>query len=103
MNRGQLSEGEMRIAKEGFVRMLGGSGMLGAIPQTLTMRELCIVLESGLRQVFVDETGTTTQYEVSVGPMTVSSEEFVRVLCEELGLVVTTERRIVEMLIVREP
>jgi hypothetical protein len=79
---------EMRIAKEGFLRMIGGPGMLGAIHQTLTMRELCVVLESGLRQVFVDETGTTTPYEVHVGsPMAAGPtepEEFLRLVCEEL-------------------
>jgi hypothetical protein len=77
---------DMRIAKEGFLRMLGGSGGLGAIHQTLTMRELCLVLESGLRQVFVDETGTTSPYEVHVGPTTtVSSGDFVQLVCEETG------------------
>jgi uncharacterized protein (TIGR03435 family) len=98
------AEEEIRIAKDGLLRMLGGSGALGAIHQTLTMRELCIVLESTLRQVFVDETGTSAPYEVHVGPATaVSSEQFVKLVYEELGLVVTPARRVVEMLTVREP
>jgi hypothetical protein len=98
------AEEEMRIVKESFLRMLGGPGMLGALHQALTMRELCIVLESGLRQVFVDETGTTAAYEVHVGPPTaVNSEDFVRLVSEELGLVVMPARRVVEMLTVREP
>jgi hypothetical protein len=68
------------------------------------MRVLCIVLESGLRQVFVDETGSTAPYEVHVGPATaVSSEDFVQLVCEELGLVVTPARRFVEMLISSGP
>ena len=93
------AEEEMRVAKEAFLRMLGGPGMLGAIHQTLTMRELCILLESGLRQVFVDETGLTAPYEVHVGPeIAVRPEEFVRLVCEELGLVVTPARRVVEVL-----
>ena len=98
---------EMRLAKEGFLRLIRGPGMLGAIHQTLTMRELCIVLESGLRQVFVDETGTTAPYDVYVGSAMASGptapQEFVRLVCEELGLVVTPARRVVGMLTVREP
>ena len=97
-------EEEMRIAIEGFLRMLGGSGALGAIHQTLTMRELCMVLESALQQIFVDETETSAPYEVHVGPATaVSSEQFLKLLCEELGLVVTPARRVLEMLTVGKP
>lgn len=100
----RTAEEEMHMAKDGFLRMFGASGALGAIHQTLTMRELCIVLESSQRQVFVDETGTSAPYEVRVGPATaVSSEQFVELVCEELGLVVTPARRVVEMLTVREP
>ena len=61
--------------KESFLRMIAGPGMLRAIHQTLTMRELCIVLESGLGQVFVDETGTTARYEVHVDPAMAGSSK----------------------------
>jgi uncharacterized protein (TIGR03435 family) len=97
-------EEELHTARERFLRMPAPPGILSALNQTLTMNELCIALESATGQLFVDETGTSTPYRINVnGAMPGSSREFVQLVCEELGLVVTPAQRVVEMLTVREP
>jgi uncharacterized protein (TIGR03435 family) len=97
-------EEDVHVMKKQFLTMLAAPGMLNAINQELTMNELCMVLETSLGQLFVDETGSTAEYQIQVAAATPgSSEDFLRLLCEELGLVVTPARRVVEMLTVREP
>jgi uncharacterized protein (TIGR03435 family) len=95
---------EFRVARKQFLGMLAAPGILNAINQELTIAELCVVLETSLGQVFVDETGSIATYRVDVNATTPgSSEEFLALLCDELGLVVTPARRVVEILTVREP
>jgi hypothetical protein len=91
----------MRAAKRHFLRMLAAPGMLNAIHQALTIGELCLLLETLLGEVFLDESGYTGSYAIDVEAASGDGREFLDGLCEELGLVVTPARREVELLIVR--
>jgi hypothetical protein len=93
-------EDEIRSTKNRFLRMVGNDGVLGGIHQPLTMSELCVVLEGVLGRIFVDETGTTATYHIDMQAEVSDSEAFLRVLCNELGLVVTVAQQEIEMLVV---
>jgi uncharacterized protein (TIGR03435 family) len=67
------------------------------------MEQLCQVLEGGLDRPILDETQLSGTYAVNVHAEVVSTREFLRVLCDKLGLVVTPARRDVSMLVVRRP
>ena len=63
---------------------------------------MCQLLESGLDRPVIDDTRLTGKYALKVHSEVVNTRDFVRVLCDKLGLVVTSERRDVPVLIVRE-
>ena len=93
-------EDEMREAEAGFLRLLGSTGTLSALQQSLTMSELCVLLEGALNRIFVDETGATALYRITVQADVPDSEAFLDVLCTELGLIVTPGRREIDVLVV---
>ena len=65
------------------------------------MTELCHVIESGGDRPVIDETHLKSRYDVDVHSEAVTMRQFVDVLCDELGLVMTPARRDVLMLVVR--
>jgi uncharacterized protein (TIGR03435 family) len=74
---------------------------INSIGDVLTMEQLCRLLESGLDRPIIDETQLSGTYAVNVHSDAVDTREFIRVLCDRLGLVVTPARREVSMLVVR--
>ncbi len=99
-------EDAMRNARSEFFRAAYGSrrGGVGinSIGASLTMEELCEVLESGVGHPVIDETHLAGTYEVNVHSEAVNTRDFLRVLCEKLGLIVTADQRAVSMLVVRQ-
>jgi hypothetical protein len=89
----------MLRVSQGSVR--GGVGM-NSIDNSLTMEELCQMLESGLDRPVVDETHLTGRYVFKVHSDAVSTRDFLCILCDKLGLIVTTQRRDVQVLTVRQ-
>ena len=100
------SEEAMHKAETQFLRAAYGSrrgGMgINSIGHSLTMAQLCQVLESGLDRPIIDETHLPGTYAVNVYSGALSTRDFMRVLCEKLGLVVTPARRDLAMLVVRQ-
>ena len=64
------------------------------------MADLCLMLETSLKQVFVDETGSSATYRIKVQADVSQSEAFLAVLCEELGLMIASAHKDIEMLLV---
>ena len=99
-------EEALRAMRSLLVRMSqsstrGGVG-INSVNDSLTMEELCQLLEGGLDRPVIDDTRLTGRYIVKVHTEVVDTRAFLRVLCDKLGLVVTSERRDVPVLIVRE-
>ena len=95
----------MPLAARRFVGLRGSTPAgvsINSIGYSLTMEQLCQVLEGGLDRPMLDETDLPGTYALNVHSEAVSTREFLRVLCDKLGLVVTAERREVSTLIVRE-
>ena len=66
------------------------------------VEELCQVLESGLDRPVIDDTGLTGRYVLKMHTGVVDTRDFLRVLCDQLGLTATSERRDVPVLVVRQ-
>ncbi|PYQ93772.1 MAG: hypothetical protein DMF96_28650 [Acidobacteria bacterium] len=66
------------------------------------VEELCQVLESGLDRPVIDDTGLTGRYVLKMHTGVVDTRDFLRVLCDKLGLTATSERRDVPVLVVRQ-
>jgi hypothetical protein len=99
------SPGDVRAAMNLFLQQSFGanSGVaINSISQSLTMEQLCRLLEGGHDRPIVDETGLTAAYEINVHSEALSTREFMAVLCDALGLSVIPGRRDVEILVVRE-
>jgi uncharacterized protein (TIGR03435 family) len=98
-------EEEMRAMKSRFRRGLGfyGSGVqITEVSDSLTMAQLCEVLEPALDRPLIDETRRSGTYAINVHSEARSTREFLRLLCDKLGLAITTSRREVSMLVVRQ-
>jgi uncharacterized protein (TIGR03435 family) len=95
-----IEEG-MRAQKDRFLRMPHGPGAIVGLHQSLTMRELCLMLESTLGRVFVDESGTSTPYWINVESDPMDPDGFLEMLSKELDVEITPAEREVEMLVVR--
>ena len=89
------------LLRASSVSTRGGVG-INSVDDSLTMEELCQLLESGLDHPVLDDTRLTGTYVVKVHTEVVNTRDFLHVLCDKLGLVVTSERRDVPVLIVRE-
>ncbi len=59
-------------------------------------------LEGGLDRPIVDETHLGGTYALNVHSEALSTREFLHVLCDKLGLVVTPGRREISMLVARQ-
>jgi len=98
-------EEAVRRMKSEFFRAAHGSTPAGviinSIGYSLTMEQLCQVLEGGLDRPMLDETHLSGTYAINVHSDVVSTREFLRVLCDKLALVVTPARRDVTMLVAR--
>jgi uncharacterized protein (TIGR03435 family) len=98
-------EAVRRMKNEFFKAMhtpMPGGVSINSIGDSLTMEQLCQVLEGGLDRPILDETHLAGTYALNVHSEAVSTREFLRVLCDKLGLVVTPARRDVSMLVVRK-
>jgi len=75
------------------------TAMLLAITATSTMREAAMILELSLHRPVIDETGLDGAYKLKVKGDAKTSEDFLRLLKEQTGLVVTPDRRSVEVVV----
>jgi uncharacterized protein (TIGR03435 family) len=99
------SPSEIRAVMNALLQQSFGasSGIaINSISQSLTMEQLCRLLEGGHDRSIVDETGLTAAYDINVDSEALSTREFMTVLCGALGLSVVPGRRDVEILVVRE-
>lgn len=107
-----MAQGETPQTSEGFAEMLKRTtrqfaslvtvdNWIAAIDSTITMAELCDTLEAGLGGPVLDETNLKGVYAISVNTRAITAEEFLRALCDQLGLVATVTRRDVPTLVVR--
>jgi uncharacterized protein (TIGR03435 family) len=99
--REEAFEQGMQAQKDRFLRMPHGPGAIVGLHQSLTMRELCLVLESTLGRVFVDESGTSASYWINVETDPMDPDRFLEMLNKELGVEIAPAEREVEMLVVR--
>ena len=79
-----------------------GTVAINSISQTLSMAQLCEILEPGLDRPLLDETGLTGSYAINVHAETVNTREFLRVLSDRIGLVVSAEQRDVSMVVAHQ-
>ena len=96
----------LRAMKSALLRVsrgsTGGGVGINSVDDSLTMEDLCQLLESGLDRPVIDDTRLTGRYVLKVHSEVVNTRDFLSVLRDKLGLVVTSERRDVPVLIVRE-
>jgi uncharacterized protein (TIGR03435 family) len=97
-----MHRAKSELFKATYGSMPGGV-RINSIGDSLTMQELCQLLEGGLDRPIVDETHLTGSYVLNIHSEAVSTRDFLRVLCDKLGLVVTPARREISMLVVRQP
>jgi hypothetical protein len=93
---------EMRAMKSRFRRAFGFGGrgvQITSMSDSLTMAQLCEVLEGGLDRPVIDETRLAGTYAINVHAEVTSTRQFLRVLCDKLGLVIAAGRRDVLMLV----
>src|SRR6185295_9835944 len=99
-------EDALRAMRSALLRLpagsAGGGVGINSVHDCLTMEELCRLLESGLDRPVIDDTGVTGRHVLKVHSEAVDTRDFLRVLCDKLGLVVTSERRDVALLVVRQ-
>jgi uncharacterized protein (TIGR03435 family) len=80
-----------------------GSGVgISSISQSMTMTELCELLESGFDRPIVDETRLGGTYDINVHSQSNTTRDFLQVLCDQLGLTLAPATRDVVVLAVRE-
>jgi uncharacterized protein (TIGR03435 family) len=99
------SPGDVRAAMSAFLQQSfrTSSGMaINSISQSLTMEQLCRLLEGGHDRPIVDETGLTAAYDINVNSEALSTRGFMTILCDALRLSVVAGRRDVEILVVGE-
>jgi uncharacterized protein (TIGR03435 family) len=68
----------------------------------LTIDDLCVTLEEMFARAFVNETGLTGRYDLTVNGEFSGPDAFFAAMKDQLGLVVTPARRAVETLVVRQ-
>jgi uncharacterized protein (TIGR03435 family) len=96
---------DARAAMNLFLQQSFGanSGMaINSVSESLTMEQLCGLLEGGHDRPIVDETGLTAAYDINVHSEALSTRAFMAALRGALGLSVIPGRRDVEILVVRE-
>ena len=84
-----------------FRRAMGMAQLTGMTAFSNSLDVLCRALEEGLHSPVLDETGLTGLYDFSVQGDAQETEEFLNLLRNQLGLVLTSTQRSIEMTIVR--
>ncbi len=80
---------------------LGPDGWIGGIDASLTIRELCETIENGLDRPLIDETNLNDTFAISVHTEAATTADFLRAMCDKLGLVATAGQRDVRTLVIR--
>jgi uncharacterized protein (TIGR03435 family) len=80
---------------------LGADVWIGGISASPTVKELCEAIESGLDRPLVDETNLTGTYAINIHTELMTAADFLRSLCNKLGLVLTPGQRDVQTLVIR--
>jgi len=80
---------------------LGPNKWIGGIQASLTMQALCEMIEHGLDRPLLDETNLPGSYAINVQTDATTTEDFLRLLSGRLGLITTSARRNVRMLVIR--
>jgi uncharacterized protein (TIGR03435 family) len=84
----------------GFTRgRKGHKPLISGISASVTMVQLCQMLEGALDLPVIDETNLEGAFALNVHTESPSTLEFLRALTEATGLVATPDRREVEMLV----
>jgi uncharacterized protein (TIGR03435 family) len=78
-----------------------GASMIGIGAFGMTMEQFSDLLARGLNRPVIDETQLKGKYDLEVRGDSHTTEEFLQALREQLGLVLTPQRRSVKMLVVR--
>jgi uncharacterized protein (TIGR03435 family) len=68
----------------------------------MTIDDLCVTLEEMFARPFVNETGLTGRYDLTVNGEFRGADAFFAAMRDQLGLVVTPARRAIETLVVRK-
>jgi uncharacterized protein (TIGR03435 family) len=79
---------------------VGPGSWIGGIESGLTLNELCETIENGLDRPLIDETHLSGTYLFSVQSQAGSTLDFLHALCDGEGLIVTSERRDVQVLVI---
>ena len=77
------------------------AAMFAISAENSSMADFCRVLEDGLERPIIDETNLDGTYDLEVHGDARSTEEFLGMLRDQLGLVLTPEHRNIEMLVIR--
>ncbi len=94
----------MRDQRAAF-RRLGARRRITGLSDTMTIAEFCETLESGLDRPLVDETGSRDVFRISAETTrddAGATRDLLRIVCNQLGLVLTPARREIEWLMVRQ-
>jgi uncharacterized protein (TIGR03435 family) len=91
----------LRRLRGQLLASLGLGAWIGGIDASLTLNELCATIEGGLDRPLIDETNLTGTYAIGIHTEATTTADFLRALCDTLGLVLTTGRRDVRVLVVR--
>jgi uncharacterized protein (TIGR03435 family) len=95
-------DGYMREMSRRFSRWSADKeGALTELRKSMTMGDLCEMLESSLGEPVLDETGLNGMYDFALGAKVESTREFLGPLADHSGLVFTTARRDVPRVVVR--
>ena len=82
-------------------KMMAVLNLMTATMFAETTPELCMGMEEGLNRPVVDATGLTGSYDFSLKGEPKSADEFMAILRDQLGLVLTPTQRSIEMTVVR--
>jgi uncharacterized protein (TIGR03435 family) len=80
---------------------VGRGAWIAGIDASMTLKELCGTIEGGLDRPLLDETNLTGTYAISIDTEATTTADFLRAVCEKLGLVSTSGRSDVRLLVVR--
>jgi uncharacterized protein (TIGR03435 family) len=90
----------LRQLRGQLLASLGLGAWIGGIDASLTLKELCATIEGGLDRPLIDETNLTGTYAIGIHTEATTTTDFLRALCDTLGLVLTTGRRDVRVLVI---
>jgi len=91
----------MKKAVEELVKHPQNPGISNLSADNSSMPDLCKMLEMSLGRPVLDETGLDGVYDIEVQGDAKNTEEFIRMLREQAGLILTPATRSVEMLVMR--